>query len=127
MLGCSSSAACGWAEAGTRRTRLGVWRNGEGGAGAAGAGGGGAIAGGEGGVGGASCADAEPVFSGTSILSPSRSQKSGAALPPCEQSTTHSRCWPVAGSRRVTFTRARSEETSTSLDWRRTGRSQKGV
>ena len=70
--------------------------------------------------------DVELVFSGTSILSPSRSQRSGAGLA-SEQSTTHSRSWPVAGSRRVTLTWRRSEEVSTSLDWSRTGLSQKGV
>ena len=61
------------------------------------------------------------------MRSPSWSQKLGADSPAFEQSTTHSRVWPVAGSRRVTFTLDRSEEISTSLDWSRTGRSQKGV
>src|ERR1035441_5524726 len=74
----------------------------------------------------ASSADAELAFSGTSILSPSRSQKSGDRLA-CEQSTTHSRACPLAASRRVTLARERSEEVSTSLDWRRTGLSQKGA
>src|ERR1035437_6068637 len=73
-----------------------------------------------------SSAKAEALFSGTSILSPSRSQKSGAGLA-SEQSTPHSRACPLGESWRVTLTWRRSEEVSTNLDWRRTGLSQKGV
>src|SRR6266849_5182888 len=65
-------------------------------------------------------------FSGTSITSPSRSQKAGAGLESL-QSSTHSRALPDAGSRRVTFTRERSEEDNNRLEALSTGLIQKGA
>ena len=65
--------------------------------------GGNATRGADGGATVASSADAQSAFSGTSILSPLQSQRSGAGLA-SEQSTTHWRSWPVIGPWRVTLT-----------------------
>src|SRR5664279_4354135 len=57
---------------------------------------------------GAAVPEDASVFSGTSTLSPSHSQRSGKGLA-SEQSTTHSRFCPLVVSRRVTLTCPRSE------------------
>ena len=63
-------------------------------------------------------------LSGTSITSPSRTQKPGELM--SWQSTTYSRALPVAGSRRFTFTRDRSEDDRIRPVFLRSGRSIRG-
>src|SRR5207237_8442857 len=69
---------------------------------------------------------AAQVLSGTSITSPSRSQKSGAGLE-SEQSRIHSRFFPVFGSWRVAFTCERSEEVNRTFEFRSAGLIQNGT
>jgi hypothetical protein len=64
-------------------------------------------------------------FSGTSITSPSRSQKFGGDLG-SEQSTVHSRIFPVAASRRLILTCNKSDDDSKVFDSSNTRQSMNG-